>query len=90
MKLKLITLLVFTAFFFQNSYSQQNANGWYWINNQPQGNTLSWVQIVDATHYYAIGDKGTFMKSSDGGDSWKINSQAGNPEKARNEQETSK
>jgi photosystem II stability/assembly factor-like uncharacterized protein len=80
MKLKLITLLVFTAFFFQNSYSQQNSNGWYWINNQPQGNKLSWVQIVDATHYYAIGDKGTFMKSSDGGDSWKINSQAGNPE----------
>ncbi|HMQ69438.1 MAG TPA: YCF48-related protein, partial [Ignavibacteria bacterium] len=80
MKLKLITLIIFTALFFQNSFSQQNANGWYWINNQPQGNSLNWVQIIDATHYYAIGDKGTFMKSTDGGDSWRINSQAGNPE----------
>lgn len=80
MKLKLITLIIFTALFFQDSFSQQNTNGWYWINNQPQGNTLNWTQIIDATHYYAIGKKGTFMKSSDGGDTWTINTQAGNPE----------
>ena len=59
------------------SYSQQNMNGWYWINGQPQSNTLNWVKIIDATHYYAVGENGTFMKSSDGGNTWIINSQAG-------------
>ncbi|MEZ4691984.1 MAG: hypothetical protein R3A12_18245 [Ignavibacteria bacterium] len=52
-------------------------NGWYWINGQPQSNTLNWVKIIDATHYYAVGENGTFMKSSDGGNTWIINSQAG-------------
>ncbi|HMQ70798.1 MAG TPA: YCF48-related protein, partial [Ignavibacteria bacterium] len=61
-------------------YSQQNTNGWYWINSQPQGNDLKWVKIIDESHYYAIGNKGTFMKSSDAGDTWLINSQAGNSE----------
>ncbi len=64
-------------FFIQNSYSQQNTNGWYWINSQPQSNNLNWVKIIDANHIYAVGENGTFMKSSDGGDSWRINTQAG-------------
>ena len=75
--LKFSSLLFLSCLLFQNSYSQQNMNGWYWINGQPQSNDLSWVKILDATHYYAVGENGTFMKSSDGGDSWLINSQAG-------------
>ncbi len=65
------------CFLFQNSYSQQNTSGWYWLNSQPQGQTLRWAKIIDATHYYAVGVAGTFMRSTDGGDTWLINSQAG-------------
>ncbi len=75
--LKISTLIFLICFLFQNSYSQQNQNGWYWIDGQPQSQTLNWTRIIDATHYYAVGDQGVFMKSSDGGDSWQINSQAG-------------
>ena len=75
--LKISTLIFLICFLFQNSYSQQNQNGWYWIDGQPQTNALYWTKIIDATHYYAVGDNGTFMRSNDGGDSWTINSQAG-------------
>jgi photosystem II stability/assembly factor-like uncharacterized protein len=78
--LKIFTTLLLLNITFSNSYSQQNTSGWYWINSQPQGNEIRWVQIIDATHYYAVGKKGTFMKSTDAGDTWLINSQAGNPE----------
>ena len=75
--LKISTLIFLLCFLFQNSYSQQNKNGWYWIDGQPQSQTLNWIRIIDATHYYAVGEQGVFMKSSDGGDTWLINSDAG-------------
>ena len=73
----LFVLIITITLIFQNSYSQQNMNGWYWANGQPQSNGLNWVKILDATHYYAVGENGTFMKSTDGGDNWLINTQAG-------------
>ncbi|HMR40242.1 MAG TPA: YCF48-related protein [Ignavibacteria bacterium] len=75
--LRFTTLLFLVFCTIQNSYSQQNTNGWYWINSRPQSNNLNWTQIVNATNYYAVGDEGTFMKSSDGGDTWLINTAAG-------------
>jgi photosystem II stability/assembly factor-like uncharacterized protein len=78
--LKISALIFLVCILFQNSYSQQNLNGWYWINSQPQANDLNWVKMIDATHYFAVGDHGTFMRSTDGGDSWIINSNAGQPE----------
>jgi photosystem II stability/assembly factor-like uncharacterized protein len=77
LKLKISTLLFLICFLFQNSYSQQNINGWYWINSQPQSNNINWIKYIDATHIYAVGANGTFMKSTDGGDTWIINTQAG-------------
>lgn len=76
-KIKISIYIFLICFLFQNSYSQQNMNGWYWVNGQPQSNTLNWVKIIDSTHYYALGENGTFMKSSDKGVSWLINSQSG-------------
>lgn len=62
---------------FQNSFSQQNTSGWYWLNGQPQSFDLKWIKFFDPYNVYAVGSSGNFMKSSDGGDSWLINSQAG-------------
>lgn len=66
--------------FIKNSYSQQDVNGWYWLNGQPTGNTIKAVKIYDAANIYAVGNRGTFMKSADGGDTWLVNSQVGSPD----------
>ena len=75
-KLFLFSLLMMSVFI-SNSYSQQNSNGWYWLNGKPSGNTLNWVKVVDAANIYAVGERGTFMKSVDGGDTWAVNTQVG-------------
>jgi len=77
LSLKISTLIFLICLLFQDSYSQQTTNGWYWINSQPQGQTLNWTRIIDASHYYSVGEAGVFMKSSDGGDTWLINPNAG-------------
>lgn len=73
----LIIFLMITSL--NNLYSQQDVNGWFWLNGQPTGNTLKWVKIIDPANIYAVGKRGTFMKSNDGGDTWSINSQVGAP-----------
>ncbi|HMQ69432.1 MAG TPA: YCF48-related protein [Ignavibacteria bacterium] len=65
------------CFIVQNSYSQQNVNGWYWMNGQPQSQTLNAIQFINSAEIVAVGNTGCFMKSTDGGDTWLINSQAG-------------
>lgn len=77
LSLKIYTLIFLMCFLFQNLYSQQNINGWYWMNGQPQTMYLEWIKFISPTDIYAVGDRGNFMKSSDGGDTWLINSQAG-------------
>ena len=77
LQIKTFFILAIMFLFINSTYSQQNVNGWYWANSQPQSNDLNWVQIVNAGLYYAAGVNGAFMKSTDGGDSWIINTEAG-------------
>jgi len=65
MKLNYTTLILFLflCLSFQKSYSQQNINGWYWMNGQPQSEHLNWVQYINPSTIYATGDYGNFMKS---------------------------
>ncbi|MCB0727710.1 MAG: hypothetical protein KDD00_09615 [Ignavibacteriae bacterium] len=74
---KIYTLIFLMCFLIQDSYSQQNVNGWYWMNGQPQSQTLNAVQMINSADIVAVGNTGCFMKSTDGGDTWLINSQAG-------------
>lgn len=75
-------LFSFLLIYFTHNYlyAQQDINGWFWLNGQPQGNTVNWVKIVDAANIFAVANRGVFMKSTDGGDSWSINSQVGSPD----------
>lgn len=77
LKIRIFLLIFILNPIFIISYAQQNINGWYWLNGRPQSNTLNWVKIINSSTFYAAGGNGTFMKSTDGGDSWIINSQAG-------------
>ena len=45
-------------------------SNWEWLHQTPQGNTLRWVKMWDASNWYAVGDGGTFIKTTDGGASW--------------------
>ena len=80
MKAKLFPVIFFMCLIFTNSYSQQDVNGWYWLNGKPTGNSLYWVQVMDAATMYAVGERGTFMKTTDGGDTWSVNSSVGSPD----------
>lgn len=73
-------ILLISGFVFSNSYSQQDLNGWYWLNGKPTGNNLNWVYITSSGSHYALGGKGTFAKSTDGGTQWSINSRVGIPD----------
>lgn len=78
---KILTLIVFfVSSVFSNLFSQQDANGWYWLNGKPTGNNLNWVYITGTGSHYALGNKGTFAKSTDTGIQWSINSQVGLPD----------
>jgi photosystem II stability/assembly factor-like uncharacterized protein len=48
---------------------QVGSSGWLWGNPLPQGNTLTAMSFAGSTGY-AVGDFGTLLKTTDGGDTW--------------------
>ena len=56
-------------YFSQVSYSQLS---WKWLHPRPQGNALKYVKIFSADDWLAVGDGGTFMKTTNGGTNWYI------------------
>ena len=78
MKIKFIIFLsaILMSLAATNSNAQQDVNGWYWINGQPVGQQINWVNVFDAANMFAVTNRGLFMKSTDGGDTWTI-TQAG-------------
>ncbi len=77
---KFFLVLFLAAFLCNAAFAQQDVNGWYWLNGQPTGNTLKAIKIFNTSTMYAVGGRGTFMKSNDGGDTWSVNNQVGNPD----------
>ncbi len=49
-----------------------HAQQWYWQRPLPQGNTLRDIHALDADNAVAVGDHGTFMRTTDGGQNWTI------------------
>ncbi len=47
---------------------------WVWQNPLPQGNTLYGASFADANTGTATGDNGTIIRTTDGGNSWVIQS----------------
>ena len=48
--------------------------------DNPRAITLNWVQIINSNTIYAVGNLGTFIKTTDGGNTWSVNSQVGSPD----------
>jgi hypothetical protein len=61
--------LIIIAFLNLQSLSQVNSN-WKWLHPKPQGNALWQCKYWDANTVYAVGSYGTFIKTTDGGNTW--------------------
>lgn len=68
-----LVFVIFCAISF-SGFAQQ---GWQWGNPLPQGNTLYDVHLFDANTAIAVGEAGTLMKTTDGGNSWAIQHHVG-------------
>lgn len=65
-KLFFVTLfLAFTAGLFAQSTPE-----WQWLHPRPQAQYLNWMKMVDANTWYAAGDYGMFMKTTNAGVNW--------------------
>jgi len=49
-----------------------DGSAWEWMHQQPNGNTLRWVKMWDASNWYACGYAGTFMTTTDAGATWVV------------------
>ena len=45
---------------------------WIWQNPLPQGNTLQDFSFADTNNGFAVGARGTILKTTDGGNNWEI------------------
>jgi len=70
-------VLLFTIVLYQNILNSQINQQWKWIHPMPQGNTLNWVKAFSPADWMAIGNNGTFIKTSNAGISWDVYTNAG-------------
>ncbi|NQT26967.1 T9SS type A sorting domain-containing protein [candidate division KSB1 bacterium] len=66
--MKRITFFLLFYFFFSVNLKAQE--GWFWQNPLPQGNTLQGVSFSDANNGTAVGNYGTIIRTTDGGNNW--------------------
>ena len=65
--MKKLYTIFFLVFSIQFVYSQ---SGWFWQNPLPQGNDLNQVIYLNNQTIFGIGYYNTFIRSTDGGNSW--------------------
>lgn len=74
---KQIALFFSIIFLYNINLNAQMYQDWKWLHQSPQGNDLRWVKMWDANTIYAIGYKGTFVKTTDRGATWTVQHKAG-------------
>ena len=52
--------------------------GWFWQNPLPQGNDLNDVWVLNQDIIFAVGDKGTLLKSTNAGEAWEVTHELNN------------
>lgn len=76
MKKLIFTILLLT--FISGAFAQDHQS-WKFMHPTPQCNPLSRIRMLDANTWYGVGAYGTFMKTTNAGTNWYINSSAGKP-----------
>jgi len=59
---------LYIILYFSTIYSQ----GWFWQNPLPTGNFLYSVSTIDTNTVTAVGDAGTIIRTTNGGDNWEF------------------
>ncbi len=77
MAMKKLFLITAMIFLFCASANAQINTEWKWLHQSPQGNDLRWVKMWDANTIYAIGFRGAFVKTTNGGANWIVNHRTG-------------
>ncbi len=75
-KIYSLFFVLISVVFAMNLDAQENQD-WKWVHPGPQGNQLRWVKMIDSLNWYACGNTGTFMKSSNAGVNWTVYTNAG-------------
>ena len=70
----IISVYLFLLALNANAQIYQN---WKWLHQSPQGNELRWVKMWNVNTIYAMGGKGTFVKTTDRGFTWTVTNLAG-------------
>src|SRR6266576_955911 len=61
-----------TATFPSKAQGGASSSQWHWQNPLPQGNNLRGASFVDANTGTVVGEYGTIVRTTDGGNSWTI------------------
>jgi photosystem II stability/assembly factor-like uncharacterized protein len=77
MKIKLTLFLLF--FLALSTEFAQNYPAYQWVHPKPSGTSTGVVKVWDANNFYAFGQAGTFVKTTDGGQTFTLNPFAGVP-----------
>lgn len=70
-------LLLSFLFFLSQTMLPQEYQNWKWVHPKPQGNNLAWVKMFNNNCWYMVGSDGTFLKTTDAGNSWFYHHHAG-------------
>lgn len=68
--IKCFILLVTSFTFIVTSAHSQSS--WFWLNPLPQGNDLNAIKFADSQTGIAVGNLGTILKSTNGGNNWNL------------------
>lgn len=69
-------IILVSVVFAMNLNAQENLD-WKWVHPAPQGNQMRWIKMIDSVNWYACGNTGTFMKTSNAGANWTVHTNAG-------------
>ncbi len=72
-------LSALTLFIFSGSLFGQINQDWKWQHPLPQGNIIRYTKVVDAQNWIMVGESGTFIKTTNGGQSFNVYTNAGQP-----------
>ncbi len=72
---RLLFYIIICGIYTSALYTQQTS--WQWVNPLPQGNILNSIWSINQDTVFCVGDYGTIMKSTNGGQIWQVTKNAG-------------
>jgi photosystem II stability/assembly factor-like uncharacterized protein len=69
-KLTIFIVLLISLCFLNNSSAQTYGSGWSWLHPRPAGQIIRWFKMIDANLWYAGGDYGMLLKTTNAGANW--------------------